>query len=116
MLAEAEFFAVLSEISARCSYTDKKENQIFLIYKEIQMLLVAKHMRKDFLMRKYLTIYEEALVIYDFATNPFWISLYVYEEIFISFLSVLYIHGTPLGTPLSNKSMHVEVGQGCLLY
>ncbi len=39
--------------------TDKKENEIFLIYTEIQMGVVAKsHMRKDFLiyeeMQKYL--------------------------------------------------------------
>jgi hypothetical protein len=45
-------------------YTDKKENQIFLIYKEIQSGAVAKsYMRKSFLMyeekRKYLTIYED---------------------------------------------------------
>ncbi len=44
----------------------KKENEIFLKYKEIQTGLVAKsYMRKDFLiyvvMRKYLTIYEEAV-------------------------------------------------------
>jgi hypothetical protein len=47
-------------------YTDKKENEIFLIYKEIQMGSVAKsYMRKGFLiydeMRKYLTIFEEAV-------------------------------------------------------
>jgi hypothetical protein len=46
--------------------TDKKENQIFLIYKEIQSGAVAKsHIRKGFLiyeeMRKYFPIYEEAL-------------------------------------------------------
>jgi hypothetical protein len=46
--------------------TDKKENQIFLIYKEIQNGAVAKSsMRKGFLiyeeMRKYFTIYEEAV-------------------------------------------------------
>jgi hypothetical protein len=36
------------------AYTDKKENQIFLIYKEIQSGVVAKsYMRKGFL------IYEE---------------------------------------------------------
>jgi hypothetical protein len=50
-------------------YTDKKENEIFLICKEIQMGLVAKsYMRKGFLiyeeMRKYLTIYEDALESY----------------------------------------------------
>ncbi len=47
-------------------YTDKKENQIFLIYKEFQSGAVAKsYMRKGFLiyeeMRKYFTIYEEAV-------------------------------------------------------
>jgi hypothetical protein len=35
-------------------YTDKKENQIFLIYKEIQSEAVAKsYMRKGFLKLKY---------------------------------------------------------------
>ncbi len=47
--------------------TDKKENEIFLIYKEINMGSVAKsYMRKGFLiyeeMRKYLTKYEEEAV------------------------------------------------------
>jgi hypothetical protein len=47
-------------------HTDKKENESFLIYKEIQMGAVAKsYMRKGFLiyeeMRKYLTIYEKAV-------------------------------------------------------
>ncbi len=47
-------------------YTDKKENQIFLIYKEIQSGAVAKsYMRKGFLiyekMHKYFPIYEEAV-------------------------------------------------------
>ncbi len=45
--------------------TDKKENKIFLMYKEILNGEVAKsYMRKGFLIydeiRKYLTIYEEA--------------------------------------------------------
>jgi hypothetical protein len=48
-------------------HTEKKENQIFLIYKEIQSGAVAKlSMRKGFLiyqeMRKYFLIYEEAVV------------------------------------------------------
>ncbi len=38
-------------------------------------------------MRKYIVIYEEALIIYDFATAPFWISLYM-RKILFSFLSV----------------------------
>ncbi len=46
--------------------TDKKENQIFLKYQEIQIGAVAKsYMRKGFLiyeeMRKYFSIYEEAV-------------------------------------------------------
>ncbi len=54
--------------------TDKKENQIFLIYKEIRNGAVAKsYMRKGFLiyeeMRKYLTIYEEA-VRHTYMTLP----------------------------------------------
>ncbi len=36
---------------------------------------------------EYLTIYEEAFVIYDFATDPFWMSLYM-RNIWFSFLSV----------------------------
>jgi hypothetical protein len=45
----------------------------FLIYEEV---------------RKYLVIYEEAaVVIYDFATAPFWISFY-FRKILFSFLSV----------------------------
>jgi hypothetical protein len=58
--------AAARNAEAACSYTDKKEKEIFLIYKEIQMGAVAKsYMRKDFLiyeeMQKYLTIYEEAV-------------------------------------------------------
>jgi hypothetical protein len=54
------------------SLTDEKENEIFLIYKEIQMGSGTKsYMRKGLLiyeeMRKYLTIYEVAL--YDFAID-----------------------------------------------
>jgi hypothetical protein len=59
-------------------YTDKKENKIFLIYKEIQSGTVAKSfMRKGFLiyeeMGKYFPIYSmrRPLVIYYFATAPF---------------------------------------------
>jgi hypothetical protein len=47
-------------------YIDKKENEIFLICKEIQMGSLAKsNLRKGFLiyeeMRKHITIYEEAV-------------------------------------------------------
>ena len=51
-------------MAARAQYTDKKENQIFLIYKEIQNGAVAEsYMRKDILIyeeiRKYVPIYED---------------------------------------------------------
>jgi hypothetical protein len=47
-------------------FTEKKENKIFLIYKEIQMGSCAKsYMRKGFLiyeeMHKFFRIYEEAV-------------------------------------------------------
>jgi hypothetical protein len=50
----------------RNRYTDEKENQTFLIYREIQSGAVAKsYMRKGFLiyqeMPKYFPIYEEAV-------------------------------------------------------
>jgi hypothetical protein len=50
-------------------YTDKKENGIFLTYREIQMGSVAKSY-----MRKCVNIYpytRRPIVIYDFATDPF---------------------------------------------
>jgi hypothetical protein len=54
-------------------HTDKKENKIFLIYREIQSGAVAKsYMRKGFLyMRECANIspyIRRPLVIYDFAT------------------------------------------------
>ncbi len=57
---------------------------------------VAKlYMRKGFQiykeMRKYLIIYciRRPLVIYDFASAPFWISLYMRNILFSFFISVL---------------------------
>jgi hypothetical protein len=62
-LAERRQFPLQSEY-----YTDKKENQMFPIYNEIQSGEVAKsYIRKGFLqymyeeMRKYFPIYEEAV-------------------------------------------------------
>ncbi len=72
-------------------YTDKKENRIFLKYKEIQSGSVAKsHMRKGFLiyeeMPKYFPIYEEAVSHLQLLQSEF--SYTVYEENLFSFLSV----------------------------
>ncbi len=60
-------------------HTDKKENKIFLIYKEIQMRLVVKsHMRKDFL------IYEEMHKYFHHICMRSEVVI-LYEEIFIFF-------------------------------
>jgi hypothetical protein len=42
-------------------HTDKKENEIFLMYKEIQIRSVAKGFLIYEEIRKYLTMYEEAV-------------------------------------------------------
>jgi hypothetical protein len=69
--------------------TDKKENQIFLIYKEIQSGAVAKsYMRKGFLiyeeMRKYFTIYEKA-ISHIWLCNCSILNFLIYEENLIFF-------------------------------
>ncbi len=53
------YFSISEEIRVSAFFTDKKENQIFLIYKEIQNGAVSKsYMRKGFL------IYEEMQKIF----------------------------------------------------
>jgi hypothetical protein len=55
--------------------TDEKENQIFLIYKEIQKGLVAKsYMTNGLLIFGYIFA---RYLIYDFAPDPIWISIYM---------------------------------------
>ncbi len=54
-------------------YTDKKENQIFLIYNEIHSGVVWKSYLSNISPYR-----RKTLVIYDFATAPFSISLYKY--------------------------------------
>jgi hypothetical protein len=68
-------------------YTDKKENQIFLIFKEMQSGAVAKlYMRKGFLIHEECAnispYMRRPLVIYDFAIASFWISLYMMKVLF----------------------------------
>ncbi len=70
-------------------YTDKKEKQIFLIYKEIQSGAFAKsYMRKGLLiyeeMRKYFPIYEEA-VSHIWLCNWSILNFLIYEENLIFF-------------------------------
>ncbi len=75
-------------------YTDKKENQIFLICKEIQSKAVAKScMRKSFLiyeeMRKYFPIYEEA-VSHIWLCNCSTLNFLIYEENLVLFFISVY--------------------------
>ncbi len=70
--------------------TDKKENQIFLICKEIQNGAVAKwYMRKVSLiyeeMRKYLAIYEEAVSNIMTLQLLAFLNFLIYQENFIFF-------------------------------
>ncbi len=63
-------------------HTDKKLNQIFLIYKEIPKGSVASHLwlMASSYMVKYWRIFSnirKPFLIYDFATDPIWIVVYV---------------------------------------
>ncbi len=82
-------------------YTDKKENQIFLIYKEILSGAVAKsYMRKGFLiyveMRKYFPIYEET-VSHIWLCNCSVLNFLIYEENLIFFFISVASHGQNTG-------------------
>ncbi len=76
-------------------YTDKKRNEIFLIYlwysDGISCIVIYEeglpHIQYGEI-RNYLTTYtRRPFLIYDFATDPIWSSLYM-RKIFFSFLSV----------------------------
>jgi hypothetical protein len=60
--------------------TDKKEKKIFPICKEIQMGAVAKSYNANIYSHR-----RRPLFIYDFATAPYWISLFM-RKIWFSFL------------------------------
>ncbi len=75
-------------------YTDKKENKIFFINKEIHKGSVAKsYMTYDLLFDgsifAFSSYIRKPFLIYDFATDPIWISLC--DENYVSFfISVAY--------------------------
>jgi hypothetical protein len=82
-----EYFMPVGELQ----YTDKKENIIVLIYKEIlyrrKQLQSHIWLTASSYMTKYLRIstnIRKPFLIYDFATDPIWISLYM-RKIFFSF-------------------------------
>jgi hypothetical protein len=104
IVLSAFLFIDLASIIVGCSknilyvspshYTDKKENKIFLIYREIQSGAVAKsYMRKGFLiyeeMRKYFHIYEQ-VVSHIWLGNCSTLNFLIYEEnLIFFFISVL---------------------------
>jgi hypothetical protein len=78
---ENKFRAILLTTLIRRSwqsppYTDKKENQIFLICKEIENGAIAKSYNTNGLLiygelfAHFLIFYRKPLLIYDFATAP----------------------------------------------
>ncbi len=76
--------------------TDKKENQIFLLYKEIQNGAVAKSYiiwltASSYIHLSISSYIMKPFLIYDFATAPLWISLYM-RKIWFSVLSVCHRH------------------------
>ncbi len=85
-----KIFGLFCKYPSKCTLI-KKFNKICLIYKEIQNGAVAKsYMTNGLLIYlvKYLRIFSyirKPFLIYDFATAPFWISLYIYEENLIFF-------------------------------
>ncbi len=76
-----------------CPFTDKKENKIFLIYEEILRdraqsmhiwLTASSYMMNYLRISSYI---RKPFLIYDFATDPIWISIHM-RKILFSFLSV----------------------------
>jgi len=77
---------VLSVLLCSYSYTDKKENKILLIYKEIQRNRVQSHLwltTSSYIMQIFVhsSFIRKPFLIYDFAPDPIWGN-------FFSFLSV----------------------------
>jgi hypothetical protein len=71
--------------------TDKKEEKISLIYKEIQKgsgawLTPSSYMTKSWRIFSYI---RKPFLIYDFALDPIWISLYMRKNLFSFFISVV---------------------------
>ncbi len=100
-------------------YTDKKYIKIFLIYKEIQMdpeqsyiwLTASSYMVKYLRISSYCI--RKPFLIYDFAPDPIWISLYTRKICFIFYQCILSLSlhiawrfnrqsARPVWRPLSN--------------
>jgi hypothetical protein len=98
------------------SYTDKKENKILLIYKEIQISGVAKsHMRKGFQiyeeMRKYLVIYEKAISHICLCNRSLldFLILYMRKILFSFFISLPYYFLAPPLPYVYESTLHYRV-------
>ncbi len=91
-----------NKISRARPRTDKKENQIFLIYKEIQMGAVEKsYIRRGFLiyeeMSKYLVIFEEAISHIRLCNRSSLDFLINEENLICLFISALWSGVSPYG-------------------
>ena len=76
--------------SFKPNHTDKKEQEIFLIYREIQRDRVQSHiwLTTFHIWWKYLWIssyFRKPFLIYDFATAPLRISLYINKKFYFLF-------------------------------
>ncbi len=83
----------------------------FRIYEEMRIYLTIMYLRRQ-------------LVVYDFATAPFWLSLYIYEENLIFFFISVRVHYSTYGMEfmqfqksgrchLSILSLHLSVKDKC---
>jgi hypothetical protein len=90
-------------------HTDKKENQIFLIYMEIQSGAVAKSYM-TYTASSYLRIssyIRKPFLIHDFATAPICISLYM-RKILFSFYQCSYLSVSLLVTRPPSAASRVQ--------
>ncbi len=87
------FYSILHYVQFLMVHRQKRKENFPHISGNSEWSSWKSYMRKGFLiceeMRKYFPIYEEA-VSHDFATAPFWISLYM-RKILFYFLSVYWI-------------------------
>ncbi len=95
-LQESREMPLMKKLKFPIYYTGKKENQIFLIHvfliRKFRMEQLQNHtwLTASSYMGKYLRIssyIRKPFLIYDFATAPLWISLYM-RKLWFSFLSV----------------------------
>jgi hypothetical protein len=83
-------------------HADKKENKIFLIYKEIQRDRVQSHiwLTASSYMGKNLRV---SAYTYDLASDPICISLYMRKVLFSFYQCIVYVHFKNSANPLKTS-------------